>query len=30
MQTWLLDLDRYIREDRGVRVCSPRDVMVVD
>ncbi|MBX7192328.1 MAG: hypothetical protein K1X94_09730 [Sandaracinaceae bacterium] len=30
MQTWLLDLDRYIREDRGVRVCAPRDVMVVE
>lgn len=30
MQTWLLDLDRYIREDRGIRVCAPRDVMVVE
>ena len=30
MQTWLLDLDRYIREERGVRVCAPRDVMVVE
>jgi len=30
MQTWLLDLDRYIRDERGVRVCSPRDVMVVE
>jgi hypothetical protein len=30
MQTWLLDLDRYIRDERGVRVCSSRDVMVVE
>ncbi len=30
MQTWLLDLDQYIREERGIRVCSPRDVTVVE
>lgn len=30
MQTWLLDLDRYIREERHVRVCAPQDVMVVE
>ncbi|GAB4200959.1 MAG: hypothetical protein OHK0013_12510 [Sandaracinaceae bacterium] len=30
MQTWLLDLDRYLREDRGVRVCEPRDVTVIE
>lgn len=30
MQTWLLDLDRHIRSDPRFRVCSPRDVMVVE
>ncbi len=30
METWLLDLDRYLREDRGVRVCAPTDITVVE
>lgn len=30
MQTWLLDLDQYLREERGVRVCAPADVTVVE